>query len=591
MCGFAGEHRFDGRAPDDKAVAKMAATMDDRGPDGQGLEILRRVALGHRRLKIIDLTDAGAQPMRRGNLALVFNGCIYNYPELRQELMEAGHTMRSTSDTEVILVGWQEWGEGLLDRLQGMFAFAIHDDETGETVLVRDRMGIKPLYLSQGAGRLRFASTLPALLAGGGVDTDLDLVALHHYLTFHSVVPAPRTILRGVRKLPPATIMRVAADGTSSQREYWNASWTRREDRSDWTQADWIDATLEVMRKAVTRRLVADVGVGVLLSGGLDSSLVVGLLAEQGQQNLATFSVGFGDVGGEAGNEFVYSDIIAREYGTDHHQIRVEGQRTLDALGPTIAAMHEPMVSHDCVGFHLLSQEVAKSIKVVQSGQGADELFAGYHWYPPMAEADPADALDTYRRAFFDRPHADMARVLTPDFQLDHDPSTAFVANHFGQPNADTPLDQALRLDAGVMLVDDPVKRVDAMTMAWGLEARVPFLDHEVVEFAASAPPHLHLDDGGKGLLKHAARKVIPHAVIDRPKGYFPVPALKHLEGDVLDLVRDAVAGPTATERGMLARPHLDELLAAPNDGLTPLRGNRLWHLGLLELWLQEKGI
>ncbi len=591
MCGFAGEHRFDGRQPDERAVARMAATMDDRGPDGQGLQVAGRVAMGHRRLRIIDLSDAGAQPMRRDGHLMVFNGCIYNYPQLRQELVELGWSFNSTSDTEVILVGWLQWGEGILDRLQGMFAFAVHDEATGETVLARDRMGIKPMYLAWAPGRVRFASTLPALLAGGEVDTDIDLVALHHYLSFHAVVPAPRTILRGVRKLPPATVMRVAADGTTTERRYWSATWGRREDRSDWTHADWIDATLDVMRRAVTRRLVADVPVGVLLSGGLDSSLVVGLLAEAGQHGLSTFSVGFGAIRGEAGDEFEYSDIIAREYDTDHHQIRVPGLRTLESLPPTIAAMNEPMVSHDCVGFYLLSQEVAKSIKVVQSGQGADELFAGYHWYPPLADVGPDEALATYRRAFFDRTHDGVRAVLSPDFRIEYDASGQLVADHFAQPGADTALDRGLRLDANVMLVDDPVKRVDNMTMAWGLEARVPFLDHEVVEFAATVPPDLHLADDGKGLLKAAGRKVIPNEVIDRPKGYFPVPALKYLEGDVLDMVRDAVTGDVARQRGMYDQAHVADLLTAPNDNLTPLRGNRLWQLALLELWLQTHGV
>ncbi|HUG84195.1 MAG TPA: N-acetylglutaminylglutamine amidotransferase [Euzebya sp.] len=591
MCGFAGEHRTDGRQADAAAVARMAATMNDRGPDGQGLESVGPVAMGHRRLRIIDLSDAGAQPMHRDGHLLVFNGCIYNYPELRAQLIRAGWSFSSTSDTEVILVGWLHWGEALLERLQGMFAFAVHDTRSGRTTLVRDRLGIKPLYTATLDGAIRFASTLPGLLAGGGVDTDIDPTALHHYLTFHSVVPAPRTILQGVRKVPPATIMTIEADGRTTQRRFWHATWARREDRSDWTTGDWVEGTLDVMRKAVTRRLVADVPVGVLLSGGLDSSLVVGLLAEAGQHGLATFSVGFGAIQGEAGDEFAYSDVIAREFDTDHHQIRVPGQRTLDALAPTVAAMNEPMVSHDCVGFFLLSQEVARSIKVVQSGQGADELFAGYHWYPPMADVSAEESVATYRRAFFDRDHADMARLVNPDHQVDHDVSGAFVSEHFDQPGAETSLDKALRLDANVMLVDDPVKRVDSMTMAWGLEARVPFLDHEVVEFAASAPPDLHLEDGGKGLLKAAGRKVIPAEVIDRPKGYFPVPALKYLEGEVLAHVADALKGDAARSRGLFQTAEVDRLLAAPNADLTPLRGNRLWQLGLLELWLQTHGI
>ncbi|CAN5868477.1 N-acetylglutaminylglutamine amidotransferase [soil metagenome] len=591
MCGFAGEHRTDGRAADAAAVARMAATMDDRGPDGQGLQTAAGLALGHRRLRIIDLSDAGAQPMRRDDHLLVFNGCIYNYPQLRQELIEAGWRFDSTSDTEVILVGWLHWGDAVVERLQGMFAFAIHDQTTGRTTLVRDRLGIKPLYTAMVDGALRFASTLQALLAGGGVDTDIDTRALHHYLTFHSVVPAPLTILKGVRKVPPATITTIERDGTTATRTYWSATWARREDRADWTDGDWVDATLEVMRTAVTRRLVADVPVGVLLSGGLDSSLVVGLLAEAGQTGLATFSVGFASAGGEAGDEFAFSDVIAQEFDTDHHQVRVESRRTLDALGPTIAAMNEPMVSHDCVGFYLLSQEVAKSIKVVQSGQGADELFAGYHWYPPLAEVDPEHTADTYRAAFFDRDHADMAAVVAADYRLDHDASGRFVHDHFALPGAQTALDRALRLDASVMLVDDPVKRVDSMTMAWGLEARVPFLDHEVVEFAASVPGQLHLADGGKGLLKAAGRKVIPNQVIDRPKGYFPVPALKYLEGEVLDHVSHALTNDAARRRGLFQTSYVKQLRATPNDDLTPLRGNRLWQLGLLELWLQSNGI
>ncbi|MGI9017485.1 MAG: N-acetylglutaminylglutamine amidotransferase [Euzebya sp.] len=591
MCGFAGEHRTDDREADASAVARMAATMDDRGPDGQGLQVVPGVAFGHRRLRIIDLSDAGAQPMCRGEHLLVFNGCIYNYAQLRQELIQAGWTFHSSSDTEVVLVGWLHWGEELLPRLQGMFAFAIHDQRSGQTTLVRDRLGIKPLYTAVVGGAVRFASTLPALLAGGGVNTDIDTTALHHYLSFHSVVPAPRTILQGVRKAPPATVTTIQRDGHTRQRQYWSATWARREDRDEWTTADWVDATLELLRTAVTRRLVADVPVGVLLSGGLDSSLVVGLLAEAGQKGLATFSVGFDEVNGESGDEFVYSDLIAKEFDTDHHQIRVPGQQTLDALAPTIAAMNEPMVSHDCVGFYLLSQQVAKSIKVVQSGQGADELFAGYHWYPPLASVGNDRALATYRKAFFDRDHNAMEAVVSPAYHLDHDASGEFVSAHFATPGADFALDRALRLDAGVMLVDDPVKRVDSMTMAWGLEARVPFLDHEVVEFAATAPSQAHLADGGKGLLKAAGRKVIPNQVIDRPKGYFPVPALKYLRGDVLNHVTGALASPAARQRGLFRQTYVERLVQSPNDDLTPLNGNRLWQLGLLELWLQSHGV
>ena len=593
MCGFAGELCQRGHADAD-AVARMTQTMTDRGPDGVGLWQQDPLALGHRRLKIIDLSDTAAQPMHDPHLGLtiVFNGCIYNHHELRRELEGLGHRFFTHgSDTEVLLHAYAEWGDRFVDHLHGMFAVAVAERDTGRLLLARDRLGIKPLYLAEQGDRLRFASTLPALLAGGGVDTSIDPVALHHYLTFHSVVPAPRTILNGVRKLPPGTTLAIEPDGRRTETRYWAPAFERDPDRAAWSERDWEDAVLAALRTAVERRLVADVPVGCLLSGGVDSSLIVGLLAEAGQHGLATFSIGFESVGGREGDEFRYSDVIAREFATDHHQIRIATNRFLPALDHAIAAMAEPMVSHDCVAFHLLSEEVSQHVRVVQSGQGADEVFAGYHWYPPQLEPGAATldgSIEAYRRAFFDRDHADMAALVESPYLLDHDASGEWVAAHFAAPGADTGADRALRLDTTVMLVDDPVKRVDNMTMAWGLEARVPFLDHELVELAAACPPELKLAHGGKGVLKEAARRVVPSEVIDRPKGYFPVPALTHLEGPVLDLVRDALHAPAAKERALFRPEAVDELLAAPNDALTPLRGNRLWQLALLEMWLQR---
>jgi asparagine synthase (glutamine-hydrolysing) len=595
ICGIAGEIAR-GRPADLAAIRAMTDCMVPRGPDGGGAWADQRVALGHRRLAIIDLSSSGHQPMHDPELGLTvaFNGCIYNYPELRQQLLGKGYRFFSHSDTEVILKGYREWGERVVDHLKGMFAFAIAERDTGRVVLARDRLGVKPLYWcdvedGDGGGAIRFASSLTALVAAGGVDTDLDPVALNHYLSFHSVVPAPHTILRGVRKLEPGTIMRIEADGTRTQETYWEPIFERSAERAGWSAVEWEEAILASLRTAVERRLVADVPVGCLLSGGLDSSLIVGLLAEAGQHGLKTFSIGFEAAGGEEGDEFKYSDVIARHYDTDHHQIRIDSARMLPALSDTIGAMSEPMVSHDCVAFYLLSQEVSKHVKVVQSGQGADEIFAGYHWYPPMAYAkddDACDALSRYREAFFDRDHDGLNRLLQPRWQLDHDVAGEYVLEHFAHPGAATATDRALRLDTTVMLVDDPVKRVDNMTMAWGLEGRVPFLDHELVELAATCPPDLKTAYDGKGVLKEAARKVIPHEVIDRPKGYFPVPALKHLEGPYLDLVRDALHSSAARDRGLFAPAAVDGMLAEPNGNLTPLRGNPLWQIGLLELWL-----
>jgi asparagine synthase (glutamine-hydrolysing) len=576
----------------------MAEAMAPRGPDAAGVWSQGRVALGHRRLKIIDLSEAGAQPMVDPDLGLTvcWNGCIYNYKQLRRELSERGYRFFSHSDTEVLLKAYHHWGDRFVDRLYGMFAFAIVERDSGRVLLGRDRLGIKPLYLTETASRIRFASSLPALLAGGGVDTRIDPVALHHYMSFHSVVPAPRTILRGVTKVPPASLVAIEADGQGKIRSttttYWEPDFTRSDRRADWSERDWEDAVLEALRVAVDRRLVADVPVGCLLSGGVDSSLIVGLLAEAGQHGLATFSIGFESVGGVAGDEFKYSDIIAERFDTDHHQIRIGTDRMLPALDGAIGAMSEPMVSHDCVAFYLLSQEVAKHVKVVQSGQGADEVFAGYHWYPPMADATSLEgSVDTYRKAFFDRDPSGYAALVAQAYLVDGDPSGQFVTEHFANAGAAGGVDRALRLDSTVMLVDDPVKRVDNMTMAWGLEGRVPFLDHELVELAATCPPELKTAHEGKGVLKEAARKVIPADVIDRPKGYFPVPALTHLEGPYLDLVRDALYAPVAKERGLFRPEAVDRLLADPNGRLTPLRGNELWQIALLELWLQRHGI
>jgi asparagine synthase (glutamine-hydrolysing) len=591
MCGFAGELAFSRRADLD-AVERMAETMDARGPDGRGSWSEGKVALAHRRLKIIDLSSAGDQPMVDNDLGLtiVFNGCIYNHHELREELQRDGCSFSSVSDTEVILKAYGRWGESCVDHFFGMFAFAIYEHRTGRVVLVRDRLGIKPLYVTRTADSLRFASTLPALLAGGGVDTEIDPVALHHFLSWHAVVPAPLTILKGVNKVPPATITTVQPDGRSATHTYWRAESCRQPEYEGWDERDWAQAVLASLRTAVERRMVADVPVGVLLSGGLDSSLIVGLLAQSGQSGLETFSVGFDDVGEREGNEFRYSDVIAETFSTEHHKLSIPTQRMLPALDGAIRAMSEPMVSHDAVAFYLLSQEVSRSLKVVQSGQGADEVFAGYSWYPPLLEAD-GSGVDTYQAAFFDRRPEEFAETLTADYLLEQDPSRAFVERHFAGAGAAGPVDRGLRLDTEIMLVDDPVKRVDNMTMAWGLEARTPFLDHELVELAAACPPELKLAHGGKGVLKTAARAVVPEVVIDRPKGYFPVPALSTLEGATLDLVRETLDDAAVRRRGVFRPEHVKQLLSAPNDHLTTLEGSKLWQLALLELWLTKHGI
>jgi asparagine synthase (glutamine-hydrolysing) len=483
---------------------------------------------------------------------------------LREQLQtERGYRFFSTSDTEVLMKAYHAWGDGFVERLQGMFAFVIHERDTGRSFLGRDRFGIKPLYLAEAPGRLRFASSLPALLAGGDVDTTIDPIALHHYLTFHAVVPAPHTILQGIRKVPPATTIAIEPDGSRKVLEFWEPDFTRDPDRADWTERDWEDAVLASLRQAVEWRTVADVPVGVLLSGGLDSSMVVGLLAEAGQRGINTFSIGFESVGGEEGDEFKYSDVIAREFDTDHHRIRIGTDRMLPALHNAVAAMSEPMVSHDAVAFFLLSQEVAKHVKVVQSGQGADEVFAGLPLVPAHAGAHerarrgrprPAGrcsgrslpgsvlrpaARGAGRGAASGAPHraGRVARVrrraLPAGRRADRDRhgAAARLADHAGR----RPGQAGRQHDDGV-----GARGAGPVPRPRGARCR---------------RPHPARSSSSRRRARACSRRP-PAAssraeVIDRPKGYFPVPALKYLQGPYLELVRDALHAPEARERGL----------------------------------------
>lgn len=588
MCGIAGEIRFDNRLASLERVQRMTSAMRPRGPEGQGVIGYGRYALGHRRLKIIDLSDRGQQPMDDPLLGLtvVFNGCIYNHKQLRKDLEAKGYSFFSNSDTEVILKSYHAWGENCVERFNGMFAFVVYERDSGRAFMARDRLGIKPLYYMKSPGALRFASSLPALVKGQRGHLEIDPVALHHYMTFHSVVPAPKTLLQGICKLPPATTMTFEPHGTIRENTYWSLDFDRAAPSQN--ENELKELLLDQLKAAVQRRLIADVPVGVLLSGGVDSSLIVGLLAHYGATDLQTFSVGFEDAGGESGNEFKYSDIIAKEFATKHHKIEVDSGTLLGNLEACFKAMSEPMVSHDNIGFYMLSKHVAKHVKVVQSGQGADEVFGGYHWYPPMLKS--GDPVGDYARVFFDRDHEEYCRAVHPRF-AGGDHSLEYVRAHFDQPGATKAVDKALRIDTTAMLIDDPVKRVDNMTMAWGLEARVPFLDYELAEFAASIPAELKVLHDGKHILKEAAREVIPADVIDRPKGYFPVPALKYLEGEQLDFVRDVLSNDAARTRGLFQRDYLDELLDDPTAHITPLRGSKLWQVATLEYWLQTHGI
>ncbi|MEN8132513.1 MAG: N-acetylglutaminylglutamine amidotransferase, partial [Pseudomonadota bacterium] len=516
----------------------------------------------------------------------VFNGSIYNYPQLREELKELGYHFYSSGDTEVIIKAYHAWGEACVPRFLGMFCLVLWEMNARRLFMARDRLGIKPLYYSKDSQWVRFASNPQALIVAGDVDTALDPIALHHHLTLHAVVPAPRTLFKGIRKLAPAHTMTVSATGDCQIRPYWSLIATRP--ARPLSEGQWIERVREALTRAVERRLkIADVPVGVLLSGGLDSSLLVGLLAQRGVRHLKTFTVGFEDQPEEKGNEFEYSDQVAERFATEHHKFHISNQEVLERLPEAVDNMAEPMVGQDAVAFYLLAEQVSKEVKVVQSGQGADEVFGGYFWYPLMQADHSEDDLQRFRKFYFDRSHAEYAQTVSPAF-LAGDYTSQLISELLNQPHADSFLDAVLRMDVTTLIVDDPVKRVDNMTMAWGLEARVPFLDHQLVELVLRMPPELKLKGQGKYPLKTIARGLIPDAVIDRPKGYFPVPALKYVRGPFFQLMEQILNSATCRQRGLFNRGYVERLLADPEVNLTPLHGSKLWHLALLELWLQR---
>ncbi len=587
MCGICGELRLDDSEPDPGTINGMLRALKRRGPDHEGSYYDKAVGLGHRRLSVIDLSPRANQPMFDAGtqLAIVFNGAIYNYPQLREELIALGHTFRSTGDTEVILKAYAQWGPASVEKLTGMFAFAIWDVRAHELFLARDRLGIKPLYYVQGNGFFRFASNSQALLSTAGVDTRVDAVGLHHHLSLHGVVPAPRTILRGLKKLPPGHALKVAAKGVLEMRAYWQLH--AGNPGASKSEREWQHEIQVALSNAVEKRLhVADVPVGVLLSGGLDSSLLVGLLAQAGVSDIQTYSVGFEDQPEEPGNEFEYSDSVAGHFSTRHHKFYIDNHEVLERLPEAVEQMAEPMVGQDAIAFYLLAEQVSQHISVVQSGQGADEVFGGYFWYPRM-QAEASFSTESFARHYFDRSHAEMQDTLHEDL-VSEDFTSQTVQHLLERAGTQEFVRAVLHMDVTTLVVDDPVKRVDNMTMAHGLEARVPFLDHELVELAMQMPVRYKLAQGGKYILKQIARDLLPAKVIDREKGYFPVPALKYIRGEFVEFMRTVLHSQACIQRQLYRRDYVDTLLAQPEQYMTPLRGSKLWHLALLELWMQR---
>ena len=585
MCGICGQLRFDGDTPSSESLDNMMNKLARRGPDSNGKWLEGTIGFGHQRLSIIDLSSSGSQPMIDSllKLTLVFNGTIYNYKQLRSRLIGKGYSFFSSSDTEVIIKAYHYWGEDCVNHLDGMFAFAIWDNPSKKLFIARDRMGIKPLYYNLTNKAFTFASNSQALLTQD-LDKSVNPIALQQQLSLHGVVPAPNTIINGIKKLKPGTYIVLSEKGDIKEQTYWHPSATRPE--GNVSEQDYIARTHELLTAAVTKRMAAsDVPIGVLLSGGLDSSLVVALLKEAGHRDIRTFSIGFEDIDDESGSEFEYSDQVVSKFKTDHKKYLLSNQEVLPRLSEAVMNMSEPMVGQDAIAFYLLSEQVSKHTKVVLSGQGADEAFAGYFWYPRMAK-EHGDEIESFSKHYVDRPHEEYLQTVMPIYQGENH-THKWLSKEFLKPGADSFIDKVFRTDMTRLIVDDPVKRVDNMTMAWGLEARVPFMDTELVEWALKIPPALKMREEGKYPLKKIARELLPSSVIDRKKGYFPMPALKYIQGDFLEFMSDILLSSSCRNRGIFDQKYINKVINSPRDYMTSLNGSRLWHLALLEFWMQ----
>ncbi len=585
MCGICGQLRFDEENVSSKSLNTMMPRLARRGPDASGSWIDGKIGFGHQRLSIIDLSNHGAQPMLDDvlNLILVFNGTIYNYKKLRLQLAKKGYTFFSHSDTEVILKAYHYWGEDCVKHLDGMFAFCVYDITKQNLFIARDRMGIKPLYYNLSSKSFTFASNTQALLTQN-IDESVNPIALQQQLSLHGVVPAPNTIVKGIRKVKPATTISIDSKGGWRENTYWRPLAERS--NSEISDEDYIERTHELLTLAVAKRISAtDVPIGVLLSGGLDSSLIVALLNEVGHKNIRTFSIGFEDIEDEAGSEFEYSDQVVEKFNTNHNKYIAKNEEVLPRLIEAVSNMAEPMVGQDAVAFYLLSEKVSRHVKVVLSGQGADEVFAGYFWYPRMAQ-EQGNEVDRFAKHYVDRPHEEFLQTVMPTY---HGPNytNKWLTKEFNKSGADTFMDKVLRTDITRLIVDDPVKRVDNMTMAWGLEARVPFMDTDLVEWALKMPASLKMKGGGKFPLKKIARDLLPASVIDRKKGYFPMPALKYVQGEYLEFMSDILTSNACINRGIFSQEYVNNVINSPRKYMTALNGSRLWHLALLEFWIQ----
>lgn len=583
MCGIVGEYFFNNKCGDHN-IELMLNKIKSRGPDYSGFKIKDHICLGHSRLSIIDLSSASNQPFedKEADLSMVYNGCIYNYIDLRNKLIKKNHSFKTSGDTEVVLKSYIEWGKECLNMFEGDFSLAIWDIKKRSLFLARDRFGVKPLYFSYSKKFFRFGSTLQSIIVNKDIDMKLDPKSLHMHFSLHAVVPAPNTIFENIKKVPPGHYLIINEEKKVILEKYWELDSKDNNLIEDENEA--ISLIRDLLSKSVEKRLSAsDIDVGVLLSGGLDSSLIVAL-AKDKFPKLKTFSIGFEDDKEEKGSEFFYSDQVAKKFNTNHQKYIIDNAVVLSKLPDAFKSMSEPMVAQDAVAFYMLSELVSKDVKVILSGQGADEGFAGYFWYKKIALEE--NNYNNFLKHYVDRSDAELKEFLKIKFKNDY--TSRLVQDKLNLINSKTLIGNVLNLDITTLVVDDPVKRVDNMTMAWGLEARVPFLDHDLIEASAKIDPRLHLKRNGKNILKAISDNLLPRDIISRKKGYFPMPALKYIRGEYYDFVCDILNSRKCNNRNLYNRKYIEKLLKMPNNYKTAIDGNKLWHAAATELWFQE---
>jgi asparagine synthase (glutamine-hydrolysing) len=620
MCGICGLYGLQSSDDLDRTVRRMTQTIAHRGPDGEGTFVGEGVALGHRRLSIIDLSSAGAQPMTLGAATVVYNGEAYNFPQLRIELEGLGHAFRGHSDTEVLLHAYEAWGLAGLERLEGIFAFALWDSARRRLILMRDRLGIKPLFYAWQGGRLAFGSEIKAVLAGGAVDRGLDDQALMEFFWYGNAFEE-RTIYRGVRALQPGCRM-VIEDGQARLESWWNVgTWLARA-QPETNRHDATVAIRHAVDTAVARQLVSDVPVGLFLSGGVDSSSIAASAAVASGRRLASFSVAFDYDKGV--NELPKARRVAQTLGLDHHELQVRGDALEEVISALVQVHDEPFADAANIPLYLLTRELRGTIKVVLQGDGGDEMFAGYRRYSILRAAAFwrrwPHGLEPMLRTLFGARGARLARIGAAAGNADpalrmallltvetlRDPPTAMLTDAARQrleevtdpfaayrrcasrfANID-PVQQMLLTDLSLQLPSQFLTKVDRATMANGIEARVPLLDDGVASLAVGLPVALKVCGNQKKIvLRDAMRNRLPAEIIDGPKTGFGVPYEEWLRGALHGFARAAILESTFVERFGLDRTRLETALAEHRSRRRD-RGFLLWKLLQLALWSRQ---